>query len=51
MEISSSFGGVAGVAFVPLAAAIVEGEGVVVQAARGSSSASVQVRRTDVIRP
>ncbi|WP_428701669.1 hypothetical protein [Stenotrophomonas lactitubi] len=51
MEISNSFGGVAGGAFVPLVAAVVEGEGVVVQAARGSSSANVQIRRTDVIRP
>ncbi|WP_254898865.1 hypothetical protein [Stenotrophomonas sp. NA06056] len=49
MEINSSFGGASGAAFVPFATAVVEGEGVVVQAAKGSSSASVQVRRTEVI--
>ncbi|MCY1460947.1 hypothetical protein D9M71_785520 [compost metagenome] len=53
MEINSSFGGLAGGVFASAAGAamVVEGEGVVVHAARGSSSASVQVRRTEVIPP
>ncbi len=46
MEISSSFGGEAAAAEPGTEA---EGAGAVVQAANGSSSASAQVRRTEVI--
>ncbi len=45
MEISSSFGGGASAR-----ATGADEEGVVVQAAKGSSNASEQVRRTEVIR-